>query len=257
MIHQYHNHNKIMKKTLIITLTTLLIMGVPAIAFAQTATPAGTVRANINQDRITLIKTKADIEIERRIASINDLVTKIQGLKRLNDSDKTNLINMANNMISDLNSLKAKIDGDSDVTTLIADRKSIFDQYRIYMLFMPQLRIYVAADRINDTATLMTQVSTKLQSRINGNASLQAILTDANSKIADAQTQAQNAINIIKGLQPDGGNDGIASSNKQALLSAKNMIMAAVTDLQNARKDFATIISSLKSSSTPLPTPTP
>ncbi len=258
-----------MKKTLILTLTGALILVTPTLAFAEeTVTPRpttearGAAREAATADRITLIKTKADQEIARRIASINELITRIQGLKRLADSDKTNLVGMANSMIANLNTLKTKIDGDTDITTLRADQKSIFDQYRIYMLFMPQLRIYVAADRIDDTADLMTTVAGKLATRINGNTTLQTTLNDANAKIADAKTQAQNAINAIKRLTPDGGNDGIASSNKQALLSAKNFLMAATTDLQTARHDFATIIAALKEakaspSASPTPTATP
>src|SRR5258708_36703174 len=125
------------------------------------------------------------------------------------------------------------------------------------MLFMPQLRIYVAADRIDDTADLMTKVSTKLAGRINGNATLQTSLGDENAKIADAKVQAQNAINAIKGVTADGGNDGIAASNKQALLRAKNFLMAATTDLQTARHDFVTIVAALKESKSPTPTATP
>ena len=208
-------------------------------------------------EMISLLKTKADAEIARRIASINELIIKINGLKRLLGSDKTNLINTANTMVANLTALKTKIDADTDLATLRTDQKSIFDQYRIYMLFMPQLRIYVAADRINDTADLMTQVASKLQTRINGNTTLQATLDDANAKIADAKAQATNAINAISGLTPDSGNEGIASSNKQALLSAKDMIMAATTDLQTARHDFVSIVTTLKESKSPTPISTP
>ncbi|SRR5258708_2760585 len=246
------------KKALILTLTSVLILGAPGTLFAQSTTPTTkeALRTEVSQDRINLVKTKADAEIERRIASINELIVKIQGLKRLTDSDKTNLVNMGQAMVSNLNSLKTKIDSDTDILTLRADQKSIFDQYRIYMLFMPQLRIYVAADHIDDTADLMTQVSIKLQTRINGNTSLQNTLNDANAKIADAKSQAQNAINAIKGLAPDAGNDGIMSTNKQALLNAKSMLMTAVMSLQGARHDFANIISSLKEvSPTPIATP--
>ncbi len=163
-------------------------------------------------------------------------------------------------MIANLNTLKAKIDADTDLATLKTDRQAIYTQYRVYMLFMPQLRIYVAADRIDDTADLMTQVATKLGTRITGNSALQTTLTDANAKIADAKIQAQAAIDAIKNLEADNGNDGIMSSNKQALLNAKSHIMKAVADLQNARKDFATIVSSLKgasASTSPAPTATP
>ncbi len=245
-----------MKKTIktgIITMVSVgMIIGTTSFVLAQTSTPSGV--PNNAQNRITMIKSRADSEIERRITTINELVTRIQGLKRLADSDKTNLVNLGNGMIANLTSLKGKIDADTDLATLKVDWQSIFGQYRIYMLFMPQLRIYVAADRINDTVDLMNQVFTKLQTRVSDakskgkdTAALESELSDAQVKLNDAKTQAQNAINSIKGLVPDGGNNGIQSSNKQALLSAKNMIMTAVTDLQAARKDFVNVRNGLKS----------
>lgn len=232
-----------------------LILTSVSFVFAQTSSPSGT--PNNSANRISMIKSKADAEIARRITSITDLLARIQTLKRVSDSDKSSLTGMGNTMIANLNILKTKIDADTDIATLRIDWKSIFDQYRVYMLFMPQLRIYVAADRINDTTNLMMQVSAKLQGRINGNAAWQSTLNDANSKITDAETQAQNAINATKGLQPDQGNNAIASSNKQALLSAKGMIMTAITDLQTARTDFVTIINALKVSKSASPSATP
>lgn len=237
-------------KILITSLAFALALSFPAFALAQPSSSAATT------NKIGMIKEKADAEIQRRIDSINDLITKIQGLKRLSDSDKTNLINMANSMIASLNSLKTKIDADTDLTTLRTDRQDIFTQYRIYMLFMPQLRIYVAADRIDDTVTLMQQVLTKLDRRATTSTE-QNELTDAQNKLTDAQNQAQNAINAIKNLQPDQGNNGVASSNKQALLTAKGYIMTAISDLQTARHDFATVISQIKGVGSPNPSPSP
>jgi DNA-binding transcriptional regulator GbsR (MarR family) len=240
-----------------LSLVTSLLISAPVVTFAQTATPSPrtTIKENLSQDRISFVKSKAQNEIDRRITSINEVMTKIQGLKRLTDSDKTNLVAMGNSMITSLNKLKIKINADTDLTTLRADQKSIFDQYRIYMLFMPQLRIYVAADRIDDTVTLMSQVLTKLQARATTDTQ-KSELTDAQNKLNDAKLQADNAINAIKNLQPDQGNDGMMSSNKQALLTAKDMIKLAMSDLQAARHDFELIRKSLPSPSAS-PTATP
>jgi len=241
-----------MKKTLILTLTGALILLTPGVALAQTASPVpttearGAAREAATQDRITLIKTKADAEIVRRIASINELITRIRGLKRLTDSDKANLVSMANSMIANLNTLKTKIDGDTDLTTLRADQKSIFDQYRIYMLFMPQLRIMTAADRMAETADLMSQVSVKLQARINGDASLTALLNDANTKISEAKTLYTSAETDVAGLTPDNGDAGKMNSNKEALQDARVDLQKGATDLKAARDDFQKIITSLK-----------
>lgn len=239
----------------------------PVGVYAQSASPETTVGGKRQQeiqqnqqDRITKVKTSADSEIERRTASLNTAISLVNGLKKLSDSQKTSFVNSINTQISNLNALKTKIDADTDLATLKTDQKSIFDEYRIYMLYIPQTRIMVASDRMAATIDLMNQVATKIQGRINGNTTWQGILNDATSKLSDATTQETNATNLVSGLAPDQGDDAKMAANTAALKSARTDLQAALTDLQNARKDFQTIISALKaanSSTSPTPTATP
>lgn len=256
--------NKILSKVAVFCLSTVILTTLPGVVFAETTTsasPSGirtntaTEKMNANSEtRINNVKERADTEITRRISAINALIARINGMKRLADSDKTNLLNIANSMISELNTLKAKIDANTDLATLKTDRQSIFTQYRIYMLFMPQLRIFVAADRVDDSVDLIEQVITKFQAVVTTDTQ-KGLLSDAQGKLDDAKKQAQSAIDAVKNLKPDGGNDGIASTNKQALLSAKNFLMAALSDLQASRLDLTKVRSSLKGSSSPTSTP--
>jgi predicted nucleic acid-binding Zn-ribbon protein len=244
-----------MKKFIASALISLTALVLPASALAVNSSPSG-MKAAAAQNRIEVLKERADAEITRRINSINNLLTRINAMKRLTDSDKSNLENEANQMISNLNSLKAKIDGDTDVQTIRKDRQDIFTQYRIYMLFMPQLRIYVAADRILDTKDLMQKVLDKLNPLATTD-SQKSLLKDAQDKLNDASAKAQDAINAVKDLKPDEGNQGIASSNRQALMNAKNLLMQGMSDLQSARNDLVQVKNTLRPKTPPSPSPTP
>ena len=197
--------------------------------------------------RIEDAKAHGDKEIDRRIANLNELIARISDKKRLSGDDQAALTTSIQTQISDLTSLKAKIDADDSTTTLKADIKSITDGYRIYMLVMPQAAITAAGERVIAVASLMEQLSAKLSARIDAasttdKASLAASLTDYNAKVADAKAQAQAAIDAVAALKPDNGDKTVAKANLDALKAARAKVQAAQQDLVAARKDAGAII---------------
>lgn len=213
--------------------------------FAQTPTGVSvspTFKARAAERAANLVdrlKDKASKELDRRISSLNKLLTRINGIKRLTADQKSTLTTQVQNEISNLNALKTKIAGDTDIATLRTDVQSIVKSYRIYALFIPKIYIIVNADRLVDIADEMTQIAGKLQARIdaakvagNDTTEMQNLLSDYNAKIADAKTQAQNAINLVMPLIPDG-----FPGNKTTLQSARTTLQTARADLRDARKD--------------------
>lgn len=203
--------------------------------------------------RMTRLVGKADQEIQRRIDGLNKLLSRIQGMQKITDADKTVLTNNVQGQITDMTNLKSKIDADTDLQTLISDVKSITKSYRIYALVIPQGAIIAAADRVKNIADIMSTLGGKLQTRIASAqsagrdvAALQSALSDFNAKIADAQAQAQAALSEIAGLAPDQGNQSVMQSNKAALQDAKKKIQAAQQDFVAARKDAVAIVKGLK-----------
>ncbi len=135
--------------------------------------------------------------------------------------------------------------------------KSIIKSYRIYALVMPQSRIAAAVDRAQTLALMFTTEGQKLSGRLatlsGDTSSLQATLADYNAKVADAQTQAQNAFSVTQSLAPDNGDQSIFRSNLTALKQAKAALQAAQQDFVAARKDLATLIKGIEAAS-PAPT---
>ncbi len=205
---------------------------------------------------------RADKEIDNRIAGLNKLSTRIQGMKKVTDAAKTNLKATIDDQIATLIALKTKIAADTDAETMKTDLQSITKAYRIYALIMPQIAIMAAADRANTIADAMTTLSKKLSDRIaaagaagNNITALQTTLSDMNTKIADATTQAQSAVQQVSALKADNGDQTIFDANKEALKSAHEKIKTAMKDMEAARKDAQDIAKELRTFAKPSPTP--
>ncbi len=216
---------------------------------AGTSTDKSQKQAENQAARITSLKTRADKEIDRRVAALNNLITKINSNKRLSDADKSTFVSQIQSQITTLTTLRSKIDADTDLDTLRADVKSIVDSYRIFALFIPKIHILSSADSMSQAADKLTAIAAKLQTKIqsaqaagNDVTALQSALSDMQAKVADAKTQYQNAENTVSPLTPDG-----YPTNKSQLDSARAMIKTGAQDLKTARADAVTIISGLKS----------
>jgi len=234
------------KQTLAVVLATALSLAVAFPAMAQTSTTTAPAA-------VTKAITKADKEISARLDALNKLSTRIQDIKNLSAADKSTLAAEIQSQTDTMNSLKAKIDADTDPTTLKTDLNSITIDYRIYALIIPQAQIIAAADRIKTTSLDLAIVASKLQARMtaaqaggNDITALQAPLADIQTKLTDAQTQAQNAVSAVTALVPDQGDTTTATANQTALKNGRAALKVGQTDLQAARKDAGTILKGVR-----------
>lgn len=239
----------------IITAGALLLSGFVAVpAYADTANKDNAVKVRVNQNNnLSQVINRSDMEITRRIDTLNKLNARVQAMKNVSDVQKASVSSEVSAEVANLTALKTKIDADTDLTVARNDEKSIFAPIRIYALVVPQYNILVSADRITTVSGLLSTISGKLETRITAAQSagknvsaMQTALTDMKTKIADAQSQANAAKNGVLSLKPDNGDKTIATSNKAALISARATIKAGTTDLKTARGNAQTIIKSLK-----------
>lgn len=222
----------------------------PAAGVGAGASAAATVKLDAKSETA---KKRADQEIDRRIVSLNELNARIGAMERVTDSFKQSLNTNVQNEITGLTQLKAKIDADADATTVKTDVQSVTASYRIYALVLPMTRIAAAADREVTIITMMNQLGSKLQARIQAaqqagadTSALMASLTDLSNKLADASTQSQAAVSVSASLTPDNGDKTKMTSNTSALKTARTDIQAAQKDLVAARKDIQSIVDGLK-----------
>ena len=191
---------------------------------------------------------RADTEINRRLVALSNLVNKISLLKRVSDGQKAAFTSEIQSNITDLTSLKTKIDADTDIATLKLDVQSIVDNYRIFALYIPKIHLLSGADVAGEMAGSLGSLAIKLQNKITTDkdagkdvTKLQTLLTDMQNKIADASNQAANLTDQVVQLVPSG-----YPGNADSLASARDMLKTARTDLQTARQDAQEIITGLK-----------
>ena len=217
-------------------------------AAATGAAPAlGTKVATKVAARTNLEHANADKEIDRRITALNALITRINGLKRVTDDQKTALLVQVQAAITDLTNLKAKVDADTDPATLKADKQSIVTSYRVFLLLIPKVEIMAHADLVLQLASQMTINDTTVQTKIQAAqdakkdvTSITALLTDRQAQIADAQTKAQGAITSVSPLKPED-----YPGNKSTLTSSRDQLKVARQDLTNAYQDLVKINTAL------------
>lgn len=219
--------------------------------------------SKVQDQRVNNLKERGEKEIDRRITALNGLITRLSKIKKITDSQRSDLTSKVQSEIDTLTTLRGKIDADTDLITLKTDVKSIVDSYRVFVVFMPQIQLLAATDRLFILSADLSTLSTKLQSRINNAQSLgkditqvNLWLTDLNSKVIEINTLANSINTEVLGLTPQGYPD-----NKTTILDAKSKLKAAREDLNNARIDAVNIIKQLRAwgnSPTELtPTPTP
>jgi len=249
----------------ITTLALALSMTIASPLFALTATtdvnatvdtPAVKVDAKAAAKLAARIETgqkHADQEVDRRVTALNDLIARVATIDRLTDAEKTSITGSIQSQITALNSLKAKIDADTDIDTLKTDIKTITQAYRIFMLVIPQGRIVAVSDTIFTTSDILSTLGTKLSARITaaGTAgknvtALTTLLADLNAKAADAKVQAQAAVTLVAGLSPDNGDTTAMKANDKAFADARAKIKLARADLKTSRDDAHKIIEALK-----------
>ncbi len=161
----------------------------------------------------TLKKTSAIKEIDRRLESLKVQTTKITGIVRLTAIQRETLQAQVQIEITKLEELRAKIEAETDATTLQEEKKSITESYRIYGLFIPKIEIIAHADKIITISDAMI-----------GKTSDPALQT----KIADSKAKAQSAMNLVYSLLPEQFPDC-----KTTLKTARDMLKTSRTTLND------------------------
>ncbi len=225
------------------------------VAIPVSATTASTAAAEtaLQQARLQRIISRGNLEIERRLVTLNTLSSKINSATKLTSSDATTLNNTVNGDITTLNTLKTQLDADTTITAAISDATSVITNYRVYLLVVPQVNLVKAADDQQVAEGKLTALATKLQTRINAAqqqgtsvTTMQASLVDLNSKVAAAQTISSNIETTVIGLVPSDYN-----SNPAVLSGDRNQLVNAQTDIKTAEVDAQNIISQLMAVPTP------
>jgi hypothetical protein len=214
-------------------------MAAPAVASVRTTgmTPA----------RMTLLKDRGHLAIQRRLNELDRLTALVNGAKHLTSANRSSLLSKLSSDRSGLQALDTKIQGDSDAATLRSDLQSIVTAYRIYVLVAPQVHIVVASDRVAAFVSLGDTIAGKIQAAIDKAKAdgkdvkaAQTALNDMKRQLQDASAAIAGVASKVIALTPSG-----YPGNRSTLISARDSILTARAHLVKARADARAAISAL------------
>ena len=222
-----------------------LVAGVAGSAFATSSTVPPSKQAALDA-----LKAKCDAAITERLNSIGVVTARISSAKHLG-TDQAALLAIFNDpstgAIGGLNALKTKIDDPNGDPNLKADCDSIFTNFRIYALRIPQVRLVVAADDETAAIARLTTAATNLQNLIDKVKDTsrdldgaKAALADMNAKLADATKQVNGVNTAVIKFSPSDWNKkhDVLAPYVTDVKAVRADLVAAVADARTVVKDL-------------------
>ena len=234
---------------------------VPAGATTATPTPNPT-RQQTQAANLATVKAKCDAQVQKRLTTLGDEGTTINAATDLSSGDKAQLLSTDTGDTSGLTTLDATIQADTTMVDALKDCRNIVVDYRVYLLFGPQVHMTIAADRLGSInaklqalAAQLAQLLAQSKAPAADLTAAQAALTDLNAKVAAAEAADAGQSAAVLALTPQGypGNVSALHAVRQALDTSRG-------DLKGARADVEIIRNALRqdhgtSSSSPGPSP--
>jgi hypothetical protein len=194
------------------------------------------------------IKQKAAAAISARLSSLSTAIPAVKSNRWLTAPDKTTLLNTLTADQSGLTALQPKIQADTTVAQARTDYQSIFLDYRVYALALPQVRLAAATDDITGgVLPRLTDAQSRLTSLLSGTdsgkntAAVQAAMSDLAAKIQAITSSTSGLSASVLALTP-----AQYDANHTVLAGPRETILSARADIVAARADVMTVVGALK-----------
>ncbi len=214
-------------------------------AFATTTTtspvPASPRGAGANAPAVLAkIQAAAKVAIDQRVTALNAVVAVLNGTTWLGP-DQGTLVGVAQNDISGLTALEAKIAADTTVQQAKTDAQTIFTGFRVFALVIPVDHMVRASDGVTN---VVVPKLTTLESKWAGlmDPDIATLLTDMQNQTQAANTAVTGLPTTLEALTPDSWN-----KDHQVLDTPRSQLATARQDLKKARDDAQQIAQILRS----------
>jgi hypothetical protein len=219
-------------------------IGVSALAAAAgpawaAGSPAGTSSQNA---ALTAIKAKASAAISGRVSALQSTISAVNVNGVLTSGDKTALLGILNGDVAGLSALAPRIQADPTAAQATTDYRSIFLNYRVYALALPQVRLAAATDDITGgVLPRLTDAQSRLSSMLSGadaakdTAAVKAEMSNLASQIQSVTSATNGLSATVLAYTPAqyDANHALLSTPRQTLLTARADIAAARLDIQS------------------------
>jgi len=215
------------------TAVAALTAGLSLAAFAGMAQAAPGSGADATTPEATgNTKARCDAAIDKRVNDLATWTSKINAAAHLTDAQKSALTGELATTSTGLTTVaKPAVDSAADKTALKAACQAIAQNYRVYLVVAPQVRLTVAADA--EEAGIA-----ELQGKVN-DAKAKGLDTAAiETLLSTAQSLESGAVSKISPITPASYNADPAGT-KAIFVSARSDLRQAHTDLVQARRALA------------------
>lgn len=205
---------------------------------------------------VETLRAVGDCEVDRRLATLNELDSRVAGSTVLTPDNANHLRHSGPNPVNydaekaGLTALRTKIDGETDLQQLRQDVEAIAKDYRVYLLVVPKTHLVTAADAGDKAVDKLTEVADKLQAAIDKAAGQGKDVTQAKALLADMKSKTSQADTLLKpvvgSVMPVSAADFNAGPGKTAIDNARQAVKQARDLLKAARGDAKQIVELLK-----------
>jgi len=211
----------------------VIAAGVAAPAYA--ADPAG----------IDEAKKVVTAQIDGRLAALHTMQTVVNGAPRLTPGHKSTLNGVLGGDVTGLTALRTKVAGETTLAGVKADADSMVNDYRVYLLVEPKVRLTIAADlgtavygELRDVQDKLTALVAAAKKAGKDVGTAEADLADMQARLQDASAVMAGKIDALLAIQP--GPDGQAIKTqvdvaRAALDTARADLRKATVDAKHVR----------------------
>jgi hypothetical protein len=236
-----------------VTAGAALILGAAGSAYAATPGATSTASAPAKgktssaQTRLAAEKQLATARIQGRLAILRALSLAVEDSKYLTSAEQGTLGKQSGSDTSGLTTLRTNVADATTIQAVRADEVAMVDDYRVYLLMAPQVRLTEALAAESDAATTLQKAYVALSDLLakqsgGGTAEQKSQLADLQSQITAAQAAIGDEVAAVLAIQP-GPN---ATAIEYALAPAASAVKTARADLVKARDDAKALRDSLK-----------
>ena len=104
--------------------------------------------------------------IDGRLDTLHALTLAVNNAKDLTSADRSTLTGLINGDISGLTSLRGKVTGETTASAVRADAQAMINDYRVYMLAAPKVRLTNVFDIEATLVPTLQKVHDKLAARV-------------------------------------------------------------------------------------------
>lgn len=211
------------------------------------ATASGTKgkAASAHATGLAAVQKLATARIEGRLSTLHALSLAVGDSKYLTSGEQGTLSKQISSDVSGLTALDSKVAAATTVQDVRADEVAMVDDFRVYLLMAPQVRLTEGLAAESDAAATLQKayvaLSDLLAKQSGGTATQKSELADLQSQITAAQAAIGDEVASVLAIQP-GPN---ASAIQSALAPAKSAVKTARADLVKARGDAQALRGSL------------